>query len=56
MVSVHFTARGSGSGVPLELEFCQVLTVIDAKIYRVDQYLSRENAEQDCVPSESPGR
>jgi ketosteroid isomerase-like protein len=56
MVSVQFTARGSGSGVPLELEFCQLLTVIDAKIYRVDQYLSRDSAEQDCVPSEPPGR
>jgi hypothetical protein len=55
MVSVHFTAKGSGSGVPLELEFCQLITVIDARIYRVDQYLSRESAEQDWRPERVTG-
>ena len=48
LVSVHFHARGTGSGLPLELDFWQVITMRNGKIHRVDNYLSRTRARQAC--------
>jgi ketosteroid isomerase-like protein len=56
IVPIRFRARGSGSGVPMELEFCQVLTLAGERIYRVDQYLSRGSAEEACPPLEAADR
>jgi ketosteroid isomerase-like protein len=53
IVPIHFRARGSGSGVPMELEFCQVLTLAGEKIKRVEQYQSRDSAEEACPPLEA---
>ena len=56
IVPIHFTGRGTGSGVPMELDFCQVLTLEGERIYRVDQYESRDSAEDACPPLEAADR
>jgi hypothetical protein len=38
------TATGRSSGVPLELEFWQLGTVVDGRIDTVDQYTDRDEA------------
>ena len=48
LVSVHFHARGTGSGFPMELDFWQVITMRDGRIHRVDNYLTRARARQAC--------
>ena len=48
LASVHFHARGTGSGVPMDFDFWQVITVRDARIHRVDNYLTRARARQAC--------
>ena len=48
LVSVHFHARGTGSGFPMELDYWQVIRMRDSKVFRVDNYLSRERARQAC--------
>jgi ketosteroid isomerase-like protein len=48
LVSVHFHARGSGSGFPMELDYWQVITMRDARIHRVDNYLTRARARHAC--------
>jgi ketosteroid isomerase-like protein len=48
LVSVHFHARGTGSGFPMELDYWQVITLREAKIHRVDNYLTRARARQAC--------
>jgi ketosteroid isomerase-like protein len=48
LVSVHFHARGTGSGFPMELDYWQVIAMRDRKIRRVDNYLTRARAVQAC--------
>jgi ketosteroid isomerase-like protein len=48
LVSVHFRARGVGSGFPMELDYWQVIDMKDGKVYRVDNYLSRPRALEAC--------
>ena len=48
LVTLHFHARGAGSGFPMELDYWQVIDVRDGKVYRVDNYLSRERACEAC--------
>jgi ketosteroid isomerase-like protein len=48
LVSVHFRARGSGSGFPMELDFWQVITMRDSKVLLVENYLSRARAREAC--------
>jgi len=48
LVSLHFHARGAGSGFPMDLDYWQVIDMRDAKVYRVDNYLSRERAREAC--------
>jgi ketosteroid isomerase-like protein len=48
LVSVHFRARGAGSGFPMELNYWQVIAMRDDKIHRVDNYLSGPHARQAC--------
>jgi ketosteroid isomerase-like protein len=48
LVSVHFHARGTGSGFPMELDYWQVIAMRDRKIHRVDNYLTRARAVQAC--------
>jgi ketosteroid isomerase-like protein len=48
LVSVHFRARGTGSGFPLELDYWQVITMRGQRIHRVDNYLTRARAQQAC--------
>jgi ketosteroid isomerase-like protein len=48
LVPIHFRAKGAGSGFPMELDFCQVITVREGRIHHVDQYLSRESASKAC--------
>ena len=48
LVSIHFHARGTGSGFPMELDYWQVIAMQDSKVFRVDNYLSRNRARQAC--------
>ena len=48
LVSVHFHARGTGSGFPMELDYWQVIAMRDSKVFRVDNYLNRNHARQAC--------
>jgi ketosteroid isomerase-like protein len=48
LVPVHFEAKGVGSGFPMQLDYCQVITVRDGRIHQVDQYLSRGAAVKAC--------
>ena len=48
LVSVHFRARGVGSGFPMKLDYWQVITMRDGKVLRVDNYLSRPRAREAC--------
>ena len=48
LVSLHFHARGAGSGFPMELDYWQVIDMREDKVYRVDNYLSRERACDAC--------
>ena len=48
LVSLHFHARGAGSGFPMELDYWQVIDMREDKVYRVDNYLSRERARDAC--------
>ena len=48
LASVHFHARGTGSGVPMDFDFWQVIAMRDTKIHRVDNYLTRARARQAC--------
>jgi ketosteroid isomerase-like protein len=48
LVSVHFHARGTGSGFPMELDFWQVIAMRDGLILRADNYLSRDHAQKAC--------
>ena len=48
LVSVHFHARGTGSGVPMDFDFWQVIAMRGRKIHRVDNYLTRARARQAC--------
>jgi ketosteroid isomerase-like protein len=48
LVSMHFRARGVGSGFPMELDYWQVIAMRDGRVHRVDNYLSRANARQAC--------
>ncbi|HEY7151519.1 MAG TPA: nuclear transport factor 2 family protein [Solirubrobacterales bacterium] len=48
LVSLHFRARGAGSGFPMELDYWQVIDMREGKVYRVDNYLSRERAQDAC--------
>jgi ketosteroid isomerase-like protein len=48
LVSVHFHARGTGSGFPMELDYWQVIAMRDSKVFRVDNYLNRNRARQAC--------
>ena len=44
VVVAHVTARGSGSGVDVEMRTYDVVTVVDGKIRRRRHYESREDA------------
>ena len=44
LVSVHFHARGTTSGFPIELDYWQVIAMRDSKVLRVDNYLSLSRA------------
>lgn len=48
LVTVHFRARGAGSGFPMELDYWQVIDMREGKVYRVDNYLSRSSAAEAC--------
>ena len=48
LVSVHFHARGTGSGVPMDFDFWQVIAMRGARIHRVDNYLTRARARRAC--------
>jgi ketosteroid isomerase-like protein len=48
LVSVHFHARGAGSGFPMELDYWQVIAMREGKVHRVDNYLSRPRARHAC--------
>jgi ketosteroid isomerase-like protein len=48
LASVHFHARGTGSGVPMDFDFWQVIRVRDGRIHRVDNYLTRARARRAC--------
>lgn len=48
LVSMHFRARGAGSGFPMELDYWQVIAMRDGRVHRVDNYLSRVRARQAC--------
>jgi ketosteroid isomerase-like protein len=48
LVSVHFRARGTGSGFPMELDFWQVIAMREGRIFRADNYLSQAHARQAC--------
>jgi hypothetical protein len=42
LIRARMTATGRSSGVPLELEFLQLGTVVDRRIDTVDQYTDRD--------------
>jgi ketosteroid isomerase-like protein len=44
VVASHVTARGSGSGVDVEMHTYDVVTVVDGKIRRRQHYESRDDA------------
>jgi len=48
LVSLQFHARGAGSGIPMELDYWQVIDMREGMVYRVDNYLSRERAREAC--------
>jgi len=48
LVSVHFRARGAGSGFPMDLYYWQVIDMREGRVYRVDNYLSRLRARHAC--------
>jgi ketosteroid isomerase-like protein len=48
LVSVHFHARGAGSGFPMELDYWQAIEMREGRVYRVDNYLSRGRARRAC--------
>jgi ketosteroid isomerase-like protein len=48
LVSLHFHARGAGSGFPMELDYWQVIDMREGKVYRVDNYLTRARARRAC--------
>jgi ketosteroid isomerase-like protein len=48
LVSLHFHARGAGSGFPMDLDYWQVIDMREGMVYRVDNYLSRERAREAC--------
>ena len=48
LVTIHFHARGINSGLPMELDYCQVIALRDGRIHRVDQYSSPESARKAC--------
>jgi ketosteroid isomerase-like protein len=48
LVSLHFHARGVGSGFPMELDYWQVIDMLEGKVYRVDNYLSGGRAREAC--------
>jgi ketosteroid isomerase-like protein len=48
LVSVHFHARGTSSGFPIELDYWQVIAMRDSRVFRVDNYLSPNRARQAC--------
>ncbi len=46
LVPVQFTARGHGSGVPMTLNYFQVITLRSGKIFRVGNYLDESEASE----------
>jgi ketosteroid isomerase-like protein len=44
VVASHVTARGSGSGVDVEMRTYDVVTIVDGKIRRRQHYESRDDA------------
>ncbi len=44
LVWARWSGHGAGSGVPIEMEMGQVVTVEDGKIRRVDEYSDRATA------------
>ncbi len=48
LVSMHFHARGVGSGFPMELDYWQVIAMREGKVHRVDNYLSHPRARHAC--------
>jgi ketosteroid isomerase-like protein len=48
LVSMHFHARGVGSGFPMELDYWQVIAMRRGKVHRVDNYLSQPRARHAC--------
>jgi ketosteroid isomerase-like protein len=48
LVSMHFHARGVGSGFPMELDYWQVIVMQDGRVHRVDNYLDRAHAREAC--------
>jgi ketosteroid isomerase-like protein len=48
LVSMHFHARGAGSGFPMELDYWQVIGMREGKVHRVDNYLSQPSARLAC--------
>jgi hypothetical protein len=43
-VWVHFSGRGAGSDVPMEMELAHVVTLRDGKVARLVEYTDREEA------------
>jgi ketosteroid isomerase-like protein len=48
LVSMHFHARGTGSGFPMELDYWQVITMQEGKVLRVENYLDQPRAREAC--------
>jgi ketosteroid isomerase-like protein len=51
-VWVRFSGHGAGSGVPIDMELAQVLTVKGDKIRRLEEYSERAKALEAAGPSE----
>jgi ketosteroid isomerase-like protein len=44
LVWARWSGRGAGSGVPIEMEMAQVITIDDGKIRRIEEYTDRGEA------------
>jgi ketosteroid isomerase-like protein len=44
LVWARWSGHGAGSGVPIEMEMAQVVTIDDGKIRRIEEYMDRAKA------------
>ncbi len=55
LVSTHIVATGAGSGVPLEFDRYDLITMRDGRVYRDEIFLNREQALEAAGLSEQGG-